>query len=419
MGMTLAEKILSRHAGKDVEPGEIVLAKIDATVSHDSNRPLALESFQQLGGKKLFDSDRVVMLLDHHYPAMAETNAAVHQKIREFCKEQGCVFYQGEGICHSVMPEEGHVLPGDLVVGTDSHTCTSGALGAFAAGIGSTDMAVTLITGKLWFMVPETIRMNVTGELPPGVFAKDVILHIIATITAEGATYQAVEFAGPVIDEMSMDGRFTLCNMAVEMGAKTGMVAPDKTTLDWVKGRAKRDFTPEVPDPDANYAQVMEFDASNLSPYVATPHQVDNGVPIEDVVGTPINQANIVSCTGSRMEDLRIAASILKGRKIGEGVRLFVVPASKEILKTALTEGLIEILLDAGASIGSPNCMGCSAGGHFGVPSDGDVVITTANRNFKGRLGNPNAFIYLASPATVAASAIEGKIAEPRPYFSS
>ncbi len=385
--MTLAEKILSRHTGREVKPGEIVLAKIDATVSHDSNRPLAIETFQSLGGKKVFDPDRVVMILDHHYPAMVEANARVHQKIREFSKEQGCVFYQGEGICHMIMPEKGYVLPGDLLVGTDSHTCTCGAVGAFATGIGSTDMGFALIMGKLWFMVPETIRMNITGKLPPGVFAKDVILHIIAAVTAEGVTYKAVEFAGPVIDEMSMDGRFTLCNMAIEMGAKVGMVAPDDTTMEWLKGRPKREFTPEVPDPDAKYEEVIEFNVSDLSPYIAKPHQVDNGVPVEAVLGTPVNQANLVSCTGARIEDLRIAASILKGRKIAKDLRLMVVPGSKEVLKKALEEKLIDIFVAAGANIGTPNCMGCSAGGHFGVPSDGEALITIANRNFKGGPG--------------------------------
>lgn len=419
MGMTLAEKILSRHVGRAVKPGEIVLATVDATVSHDSNRPQAAEIFQKLGGKKVFNPDRVAMILDHHYPAMAEANARIHKMIRNFSEEQKCVFYQGEGICHMVMPENGHILPGEILVGTDSHTCTSGAIGAFATGVGSTDMGFTLITGKLWFMVPETIRMNITGKLPPGVFAKDVILHILATVTAEGATYKAVEFAGPVVEELSMDARFTLCNMAIEMGAKAGMVAPDQTTLEWVKERARRKFTPEVPDPDANYAEVMEVNVSNLSPYVATPHQVDNGLPIEKVLGTPVDQTNIVSCTCSRIEDLRIVASILKDRKIAKDMRLIVVPGSKKVLKEALDEKLINIFVDAGGSVGTPNCMGCAAGGLFGVPADGEVVISTANRNFKGRLGNPNAFIYLASPATAAATALKGKIADPRPYFTS
>ena len=415
--MTLAEKILSRHAGREVKPGEIVLATVDATVSHDSNRPQAAEIFHNLGGKKVFNPDRVAMMLDHHFPAMAEANARIHKLIRDFSKEQGLIFYEGEGICHMVMPENGHILPGEILVGTDSHTCTSGAIGAFAAGVGSTDMGFALITGKLWFMVPETIKMNITGKLPPGVFAKDVILYIIASVSSEGATYKSVEFTGPVVDNLSMDARFTLCNMAVEMGAKVGMVPPDEKTLQWVKGRAKREFTPELPDLDANYAEVLEFDVSKLSPFVATPHQVDNGVPIEEVLGTPVNQANIVSCTCSRLEDLRIVASILKGRKIAKDMRLMVVPGTKEVLKKALDEKLISIFVEAGGNVGTPNCMGCSAGGHFGVPSDGETIISMANRNFKGRLGNPNAFIYLASPATAAATALEGKIADPRQYF--
>ncbi|MBW2148701.1 MAG: 3-isopropylmalate dehydratase large subunit [Deltaproteobacteria bacterium] len=419
MGMTLAEKILSRHSARNVKPGEIILAQVDATMSHDANRPLALEAFQDLGGDKVFAPQRVVQILDHHYPALGEASAIVHQKMREFSRKQECVFYEGEGICHVVMPEKGHVLPGELVVGSDSHTCTYGALGAFSTGIGSTDMAVTLITGKLWFMVPETIRMNITGTLPPGVFAKDLILYLIASVTADGATYQAVEFAGPVIKSLSMDGRFTLSNMAVEMGAKAGFIAPDETTLEWIKSRATRDFTPEVPDPDARYAKVMEFDVSNLSPYVAKPHYVDNGVPVEEVVGTPITQGNLTSCTAARIEDLRIAASIIKGRRIARGVRLIVVPSSREVLKTALEEGLISTFVNAGACIGTPNCGGCSGGGHFGVPSDGEAVISTANRNFQGRLGNPKAFIYLASPATVAASVLEGRITDPRPFFEN
>jgi len=314
------------------------------------------------------------------------------------------------------MPEKGHVLPGDLVVGTDSHTCTYGALGAFSAGIGSTDMGVTMITGELWFIVPETVRINIIGNLPRGVFAKDIILYIIADVTADGATYQAVEFAGSVIEKMSMDARFTICNMAVEMGAKAGLISPDETTLEWVKGRATRKFTPEVPDPGAHYTKVIEFDLSNLSPYVSKPHYVDNGVPVEQVVGTPIHQANIVSCTAARIEDLRIAASILKGRRIAPGIRLFVVPASREVLKGAIEEGLIPIFIDAGGHIGIPSCA-CCGGGVYGTPADGEVIISTANRNFQGREGNPRGFIYLASPATVAASALQGRIADPRPYF--
>jgi len=412
----MAEKIFSRHVGREVKAGEIVLADVDATMSHDANRPLALEAFEEMEGDKIFDPKRVFMLMDHHFPAHGQGDAASHNKMRKFCAEQGCTLYQGEGIAHVVMPEKGHVLPGELVVGTDSHTCTYGAIGAFSCGIGSTDMAVTLMTGKLWFMVPETIRMNITGKLPPGVFPKDLILYIIASITADGATYQAVEFTGPVIEIMSMDGRFTLSNMAVEMGAKAGLIAPDDITLQWVKGRADRKFTVDTPDPEADYAKVMEFDISDLTPYVAKPHYVDNGVPVDDVVGTPIHQANLVSCTAARMDDLRVAASILKGRKIDPGIRMLVVPASRQVLKQALQEGLIDIFVDAGCHVGPPNCGGCG-GEVFGALADGDVVISTANRNFKGRLGNPQAFINLASPATVAASALAGKIADPRPYF--
>jgi 3-isopropylmalate/(R)-2-methylmalate dehydratase large subunit len=412
----MAEKIFSRHAGRTVRAGEIILADIDVTMSHDANRPLAIEAFEEMGGGRIFDPKRIFMMLDHHFPAPGQGSALAHQKLRQFCKTQGCQLYEGEGVAHVVLPEKGHVLPGDLVIGTDSHTCTYGALGALSTGVGSTDMAVALMTGKLWFLVPETIRMNIGGKLPPGVFPKDLILHIIGTITADGATYQAVEFAGPVIEKMSMDGRFTLSNMAVEMGAKAGLIAPDQITLDWVKGRARREFNPERPDPDASYAKILEFDATSLPPYIAKPHYVDNVVPIGEVVGTPVQQANLVSCTGARMEDFRIAASILRGRRLAPGMRMMVVPSSREVLKMALQEGLINIFVDAGCSVGAPNCGGCG-GDTFGTPSDGDAVISTANRNFKGRLGNPNSFIYLASPATVVASAIAGRIADPRPYF--
>jgi len=419
MGMTLAEKILSRHTGRNVVPGEIIVADVDAMFTHDSNRPLAVEVFKQINGKKFFDPQRVIQIIDHHFPAPGEASAQIHKIMRDAGREIGGTFYEGEGTCHVVIPEKGHVLPGDLVVGTDSHSCTHGALGAFATGIGSIDMAVAMFSGKLWFMVPETIKMNIVGTLPAGVFAKDIILYIIASVTADGATYQAVEFTGPVIEKLSMDARFTLSNMAVEMGAKVGLIAPDQTTLEWVKPRASRAFIPETPDPDAKYIREITFDVSNLSPYIAKPHFVDTGVPIEEVLGTPITQGNLTSCTAARMEDLRIAASILKGRKIAKGMRFFIIPGSREVLKKAIEEGLLSIFVEAGGSVGAPSCFGCSGGGWWGVPSDGEVVISTANRNFKGRLGNPNAFIYLASPATVAASVLEGRIADPRPYFKN
>ena len=419
MGMTLAEKIFSEHVGHTVKAGEIVVADLDAMMTHDAGRPLGLDVFKQMNGKKLCDQKKVIQMIEHHYPAPGAANASVHRKMRQFHKEMGGVFYEGEGICHSVMPEKGHVLPGELVVGTDSHTCTYGALGAFSTGVGSTDMAVAMISGKLWFMVPETIKMNIIGTLPPGVFAKDIILYIIASLTADGATYKAVEFTGPVIESLSMDARFTMTNMAIEMGAKAGMIAPDQTTLDWVNRRnPTRAFTPHVPDPDARYEQMMTFDVTRLSPYVAKPHRVDNGVPLEEVLGIPINQGNVSTCTAARIEDLRIVARIVKGRTIAPGIRFFVVPSSKEVMKMALAEGILSTLIDAGAHIKSSSCAGCSGGSAYALLADGEVAITTANRNFQGRLGNPNGFIYLASPATVAASILEGKIADPRPYFS-
>jgi len=418
MGMTLAEKILAAHAGREVKTGEIIVADIDSMLTHDANRPLALEIFQRMKGKKLYDPQRVVQMIEHHYPAPGEAQALAHQKMRRFHEQMGGFLYEGEGICHMVMPEKGHVLPGELVIGCDSHTCTYGAVGAFSTGIGSTDMGVAMISGKLWFTVPESIKINIIGTLPAGVFAKDIILYVISAITADGATYQAVEFAGPVIDSLSMDARFTICNMAIEMGAKAGMIAPDRTTLDWIsRRRPLRDFTPQTPDADAHYEKELTFDVSQLGPYVATPHYVDNGVPLEKVLGTPINQGNLSTCTAARLEDLRIAAKILQGRKIASGVRFFVVPGSKEVLVDALAEGVIATLVEAGAHIKSSSCAGCSGGSAYGIQAEGETVITTANRNFKGRLGNPKASIYLASPATVAASVFEGRIADPRPYL--
>ena len=417
MGLTMAEKILSQHSGRKVKPGEIILAKNDTTMSHDANNPSPMNVFQELGGRKLFKPDRVFMVIDHMFPAANRMSAHVHNSIRGFCQEYGCRLYDGQGICHVVLPENGHVLPGNLIIGTDSHTCSYGALGAFSTGVGSTDMGVALMTGELWFMVPETIRMNIVGDLPAGVFAKDIILHIIATLTADGATYKAVEFAGPVIEKLSMDGRLTICNMSVEMGAKAGMVPPDELTINWVKERTQQKFQSMLPDPDAHYCEVLEFNVSQLPPFIAKPHRVDQGVSLEEVLGTKIHQANLTSCTAARMEDLRVAANILAGRKVAKDVKMLVVPGSRKVLQQALEEGIIDIFVKAGCHIGPSSCGGC-AGETFGAPDDGEAVITTANRNFKGRLGNPNAFIWLASPATVAASAIEGKISDPRQYFS-
>jgi 3-isopropylmalate/(R)-2-methylmalate dehydratase large subunit len=315
------------------------------------------------------------------------------------------------------MPERGHVLPGELVIATDSHTCTYGALNAFATGVGSSDGAAALISGKLWFKVPETIRFVLKGHLPSGVYSKDLILYLIGSVTADGTTYKAAEFVGEAISALSVDSRLTISNMAVEMGAKVGLMEVDEKTLAWLKGRATRPFEPVFSDADADFASVLEYDVSKLTPQVAMPHQVDKVVPVEKALGIPIQQANIVACTNSRLEDLEIAASILSGRRIHSGVRLYVVPASRPIQIEALRRGIMQTILEAGGVMGVPGCEGCSGGSNFAVAADGDHVITTANRNFRGRVANPEAFLYLASPATVAASALEGRIADCRKYM--
>lgn len=302
------------------------------------------------------------------------------------------------------------------MIGTDSHTCTYGALNAFATGVGTSDAAAALISGKLWFKVPETIRFILNGRLPRGVYAKDLILHLIGRMTANGATYKAVEFVGEAIRELSMDGRLTISNMAVEMGAKVGLMEADDTTVAWVRARTDLHFEPVFSDPDATFADIREHDVSKLTPQVALPHEVDKVVPIEEAVGIPVHQANIVGCTNSRLEDLEIAASILAGRRIHPDVKLFVVPASKNVQLEAIRRGIFQTIVEAEGVVGVPGCGGCSGGSNFAVPADGCNVITTANRNFKGRVGNPAVFLYLASPATVAASALEGKIVDCRKY---
>ncbi len=417
MGKTISEKILGKHAGKETTAGEIVMADLDFIMSHDGNRPLSIEAFEEMGGKKLFDPKRFVMVIDHAPSSPTPVVANVHKMMREFCRQQGCLLYEaGEGSCHQLMPERGHVLPGELVIATDSHTCTYGALNAFATGVGSSDGAAALISGKLWFKVPETIRFVLKGHLPSGVYAKDLILHVIGSVTADGVTYKAAEFVGEAISALSVDSRLTISNMAVEMGAKVGLMEADEKTLAWLKGRATRPFEPVFSDADATFASVLEYDVSKLTPQVAMPHQVDKVVPVEKALGIPIEQANIVACTNSRLEDLEIAASILSGRRIHSGVKLYVVPASRPIQIEAIRRGIMQTILEAGGVMGVPGCEGCSGGSNFGVAADGDHVITTANRNFRGRVANPQAFIYLASPATVAASALEGKIVDCRKY---
>ncbi|MGQ9460934.1 MAG: homoaconitase large subunit [Candidatus Bathyarchaeaceae archaeon] len=415
--MNIIEKILARASGKDeVTPGEIVDANVDMAMIHDLTGPLTIESFRKIGVKKVWDNQRIVVIFDHLVPANSEKAAKLHSIVREFVTEQKIPnFYDigRGGICHQVMPEKGHVRPGELIVGADSHTCTYGAFGAFATGIGATDMAAVFATGKLWLKVPHVIKVNVEGRFQRYVTPKDLILNIMGEIKADGAIYKGIEFAGSTIRNMSVDGRMTMCNMAIEVSAKTGIVEPDETTLNYVRKRTKKPFQILKNDSDAEYEKILNLDATNMEPQVSCPHSVDNVKSVSEVADVGIDQAFIGSCTNGRIEDLRLASSLLKGKKVRDGVRMIVVPASQEVYLQALQEGLLEIFLKAGAIIGNPTCGPC-LGGHLGLLAPGEVCVSSSNRNFVGRMGSPEAKVYLASPLTVAASAITGKITDPR-----
>lgn len=417
MGQTIIEKVLSAHSGSPVYAQDIVVAKVDFIMGQDGTTPLAIKSFQEIGGEKIFDPARVALVIDHNAPSPVEGVSALHKLMRDFARNKGIRLYDiGEGVCHQLVPESGCVGPGSLVIGADSHTCTYGALNAFSTGVGSTDLAAALVSGQMWFKVPGTLKFICHGQLPPGVYAKDLILFLIGQVTADGATYLAVEYTGQAIAAISQEARFTITNMAVEMGAKAGLLTADEKTFAWLSTFTNRRFVPVNPDPDAVYVRVEEYDVGKLVPQVAKPHSVDNVCPVEEVVGIPVNQAVIGTCTNGRLEDLRIAAGILSGRKCHKDVRLIVVPASRRVLLDALREGIVETLVRSGAALVTPGCGPC-VGTHNGVPSDEEVVISTANRNFKGRMGNAKAFIYLASPATVAASALTGRITDPREFL--
>lgn len=417
MGKTIAEKILSKKSGQNARANDLVLAFVDFMMGQDGTAPLAIRVFEEMGGGKVFDPGRVAFVIDHSAPSPLEGVSVLHQLMREFARKQGITLYDvGEGVCHQLLPEKGHTGPGSLVIGADSHTCTYGALNVFATGVGSTDLAAALISGKMWFKVPETIKIICRGQLPVGVYAKDLILYLIGQVTADSATYMAAEYTGEAIKALSVEGRFTIANMAVEMGAKVGLMEADEKVWAWLKAHGTGDFEGVRPDPGAVYAQVKEYNVSKLEPQVAKPHRVDNVVPIGEVAGTPIHQAVLGTCTNGRLEDLRIAAQILKGRKIHPGVRLIVAPASRRVFLEAMEEGIVQDLVRAGAAMVTPGCGPC-VGTHNGIPADGENVISTANRNFKGRMGNSKAFIYLASPATVAASALAGEIADPREFL--
>ncbi|MEW6686443.1 MAG: 3-isopropylmalate dehydratase large subunit [Candidatus Edwardsbacteria bacterium] len=412
--MTIAEKILAKVSGKkEVSPGEIVNARVGVAMSHE-NTEVVLKSFRQIGVDKVWDAERIVILFDHRIPPESEKTAATHRNVRTFVKEQGIKnFYDMKvGICHQILSEKGHVRPGELIVGTDSHTTTHGAFGAFATGIGGTEMAGVWATGELWLKVPETIKIVVTGKFKKWVGAKDLILYLIGKIGADGADYKAIEFYGPVISEMSIASRMVLSNLAMEAGAKVAFVPPDEKTVKFVKSRTNKPFEVIKADANAIYEKTIEIDVSTLSPQIACPHAVDNVKPISEVKGIPIDQTLIGSCTNGRLEDLENAAKILKGKRVAESVRLIIIPASWEVYLEAMKKGYLEVFIRAGGVIINPGCGPC-LGAHQGILAPQEKCISTTNRNFQGRMGSPESEVYLASPAVVAASSLKGIISEP------
>ncbi|HOJ71488.1 MAG TPA: 3-isopropylmalate dehydratase large subunit [Syntrophorhabdaceae bacterium] len=419
MGMTITEKILAAHSGRDfVEPGEIIDADVDIVLANDITAPLSLEEFEKVGAEKVFDQDKVVFVLDHFTPNKDIISAENCKKIREFSKKHGIKhFYEGGrcGIEHALLPEQGIVVPGDVVIGADSHTCTYGALGAFATGMGSTDITYAMVTGKIWFKVPESIKFLCYGEWNRWVTGKDLILHIIGMIGVDGALYSAMEFDGEAISNLSMDSRMTIANMAIEAGAKNGIFRPDEKTMAYVEKRAKRPPRVFESDRDAQYKQVIEIDVSKLGLKVACPSLPSNVKDVEDLKDIEIDQVVIGSCTNGRLEDLKMAADILKGKKIAPWVRCIVIPATPDIYRDALKLGYIEIFADAGCIISPPTCGPC-LGGHMGVLAKGERAVATTNRNFIGRMGHPESEVYLSGPAVAAASAIAGKIMHPEGF---
>ena len=415
MKMHAIEKILaSASGGKEIKTGEIVNAKIDFAEINDLYLQ-TLFSFKEMGGTRVWDNSRLAFVFDHYAPAPTIQTAEIHRSMRDFAKEQGLKYHFdiNAGVCHQVMIEAGVIYPGMIVAATDSHTTIHGALGAFGTGVGATDMAVIMITGELWFRVPEIMEIRIEGHPPKGVYPKDVILHILGKLKADKAVYKAMDFTGSYVDSLDLSGRMVLCNMAVEMGAKTAYMQPNASVLDYVKKRAIRPFTPEKTDPGYVYSESHVFDIEKLSPQIALPHSVDNVSPIEEVETQEVNQGFIGACTGGMLEDLAQAAEILKGKKIAPYVRLVVIPASTEVLKEAMKLNLIQDLIDSGATISTPGCGPC-LGAHQGVIAEGEVCITASNRNFPGRMGSAKGKIFLASPATVAASVLKGKITDPR-----
>lgn len=414
--MTITEKILATHSQrKEVKPGEFIQAEVDFLYGNDITAPLAIEKFREWGADKVFDLEKIALIPDHFVPNRDIKAAEQCKVLRKFACQQKIKNYfevGRAGIEHAFLPEKGFILPGDLIIGADSHTCTLGALGAFASGVGSTDLAAAMITGKVWLKVPSTQKFIYRGSLPRWVTAKDLILYTIGDIGVEGASYQAMEFAGETVSHLSMEGRFTLCNMAVEAGGKNGIIQPDKVTFEYLRSRTTKNYRVYQSDPGARYSQIREYDVSCLEPQVAFPPLPSQVKGVSQIDHKPIDQVVIGSCTNGWLGDLRLSARVLKGRKVHAEVRALIFPATVSIYLQAMKEGLIEIFLEAGAVVSSPTCGPC-LGGHMGVLGEGEVAVATTNRNFTGRMGHPKSEVYLASPAVAAASAIKGRIAGP------
>jgi len=413
--LTITEKILAAHSGnKMVSPGQFINVRVDMVLANDITAPIAIREFERLGVGKVFDPKKVVLVPDHFVPNKDIASAEQAKLMRCFAREQGVNYFEvGEmGIEHVLLPEKGLVLPGDVVIGADSHTCTYGALGAFATGMGSTDIAAAMATGDIWMKVPQTIKFVYHGKLGKWVSGKDLILYTIGDIGVDGALYSAMEFTGEVIDNLSMDGRFTMANMAIEAGGKAGLFHVDEKTLEYVKPRAKREYKIYESDEDAEYARVIEYDVSSIEPQVSFPHSPANTKPISQMGDVKIDQAVIGSCTNGRLEDLRIAAGVLEGKKIHTGVRCIIIPGTQQVYLDALNEGLIETFIKAGAVVSTPTCGPC-LGGHMGILAAGERCISTTNRNFVGRMGSTESEVYLSNPAVAAASAIAGNIVSP------
>ncbi|MDD5458650.1 MAG: 3-isopropylmalate dehydratase large subunit [Phycisphaerae bacterium] len=420
MGMTITQKILAKAAGKtSVKTGELIDAKIDVVMCHDVTTPAAISMLAEKGINTVFDKEAIVVTPDHFQPAKDIKSAELHKRLDSWAKKQNITNYYKlgkAGVCHALLPEQGHIRPGEVIVGGDSHTCTYGAFGAFSTGIGSTDLAAAIATGNLWFRVPESIKFVLNGSLKKGVYSKDVILAVIARIGTDGALYKAMEFVGDTLKEMSMEARMTITNMAIEAGAKNGIIGFDDITKEYLDNhlKVKTDYGIFESDADAEYCAVEQFDCSKLEPMVALPHLPSGGVPIGQCEGKPMDQSYIGSCTNGRIEDLRIAAAILKGKEVA--IRTIVVPATPQIWKQANDEGLFDVFYNAGCVVSAPTCGAC-LGGFMGILAAGERCVSTTNRNFVGRMGSPKSEVYLASPATAAASAITGKLTDPRKYL--